>query len=114
AMATWQVGGLPATKFDIQASWLANVYRTAAGSYQIYDGATLLGTVTINQQNAPTGTSYGYIPFQSLGTFTVNSGTVRVVLTGSDGGQTVADAVRVASVTTGGGSGSPTATFTNA
>jgi PKD repeat protein len=111
--ATWQLNGLAPGRYDIQTTWAVYSGRTPDAEYQVYDGATLLATVSINQNNFPLGGAFGGVPFQSLGSFTITSGTAQVILVGNDDGDTIADAVRVASVTAGGSNAGPSATFSN-
>jgi IPT/TIG domain len=93
--ATWQLTGLSAATYDVQATWAAYTNRATNAPYQIYDGSTLLATIYINQQLNPTGTSISGSIFQSLGKFTIRSGTLRVVLSNNANGYVIADAMRV-------------------
>jgi PKD repeat protein len=94
--ASWQTTGLAAGSYLVQATWTAASTNAAAAVYRIYDGSTLVQTVTVNQQKAPSGTAYGGAAFQSLATVQINSGILRVVLSGQGGSDLVADAVRAA------------------
>ena len=53
--ATWQVGSLAAGSYDVQMTWTAVANHATNATYSVFDGATLLGTVTVNQQQAPSG-----------------------------------------------------------
>src|SRR5207302_11149682 len=65
--------------------------------YAIYDGTTLLQTVPVNQTQMASGSSFGGVPFQTLATINITSGTLKVVLSNTGNGTyIVADAVRVA------------------
>jgi hypothetical protein len=82
---TWRQPLLAAGSYDIQATWPSNSGNASNASYNIYDGSTLVGTVTIDQRSAPAGgitdsSSGPSVTFQSLGTFTISSGTASVVL----------------------------------
>jgi subtilisin family serine protease len=92
--ATWQATGLAAGNYQVQATWRAEPNRATNAPYRIYDGTTLLATVRVNQQLAPSGTSVNGFVFQSLGTFAVTSGTLRVVLGNDANNYVIADAVR--------------------
>jgi RHS repeat-associated protein len=94
--ATWTVVGLPGASYDVEVNWVAYANRATNAAYQIYDGATLLATVTVNQQNSPSGgvTMYG-VAFQSLGHYTIDSGTLKVVLSDNANGYVIADAMLV-------------------
>jgi uncharacterized repeat protein (TIGR03803 family) len=94
--ATWQASGLAAGVYDVEMDWTACVNRATNATYKVFDGATLLGTVQVNQQLAPSGgaTSNG-TAFESLGRFTIDNGSVSVVLSDSANGYVVADAMLV-------------------
>jgi hypothetical protein len=69
-------------------------------TYRVYDGATSttpLATLVLDQRPQPSGSTFGGRPFQSLGTFQITSGTVRVEVDSNASGYVGADAVRVAS-----------------
>jgi ELWxxDGT repeat protein/autotransporter-associated beta strand protein len=94
--ASWQVLNLPVGAYDVQVDWTAFANRATNATYQVYDGATLLGSVQINQQTAPTGGStVNGVTFQSLGHFTISSGSLIVVLTDNANGYVIADAMLV-------------------
>ena len=77
-------------------TWTAYSNRATNATYQVFDGTTLLGTVQVNQQLAPSyGLTVGGTPFQSLGQFTISSGTLKVVLSDNANGYVVADAMLV-------------------
>jgi Matrixin/Protein of unknown function (DUF1573) len=97
ATTSWQQTGLTAGNYQVQATWNAASNHTGSAVYQIYDGTTLRQTVTVDQRPNPSGSSFGGVPFQTLGTVLINSGTLRVVLSNSASGDVVADAVRFVS-----------------
>jgi hypothetical protein len=97
--ASWQATGLPAGYYTIQATWNASSNHASNASYAIYDGSTLLQTVVVNQQSAPSGsTTLGGVVFQDLASVHITSGTIRVVLSDNANGYVVADAVRFAPI----------------
>ncbi len=98
--ATWQGSGLAAGTYDVGVTWVPHANRSNSVSFKVYDGDTLLKTVTVNQKTAPTGTADGGSVFQSLGAFTSTAGNLRVVTSNStaDGGFVIADAVRFANL----------------
>jgi hypothetical protein len=58
-----------------------------------------VGTVAVNQEAAPTGgQTLNGKPFQSLGHFTINSGTLKVVLSDNANGYVIADAMLAAPI----------------
>ena len=92
--ATWTASGLTPGSYDVQVTWGAAANRATNAPYRIYDGATLIATVRVDQTRAPSGPVLGGQPFQSLGTFAIAGSSLRVVL-GSDANNLVsADAVR--------------------
>ena len=98
--ATWQATGLAAGTYDVEMTWTAYSNRATNATYQVFDGTTLLGTVQVNQQLTPTeGVTVNGIPFQSLGQFTINSGTLRVVLSDNANGYVIAEAMLVQAYT---------------
>ncbi len=96
--ASWQFTGLAAGTYDVQMTWNVVSNHATNATYSVYDGSTLLGTVTVNQQQAPSGTTVNGSPFQSLGQFSITSGTLKVVLTDSANGYVIADAARLVEV----------------
>jgi len=95
--ATWQATGLPAGLYQVQATWHAYGNQSSNAPYAIYDGATLLQTVAVNQTLTPSGSSFGGVPFQTLARVNITTGTLKVTV-GNTGNGTyvVADAVRFA------------------
>jgi hypothetical protein len=93
ATANWTLTGLAAGTYQVQATWVAD--SAPAAPYRIFDGATLRGTVNVDQRVEPSGPVFGGRPFQTLGTFSVTSGTLRVELSAVADGWSIADAVRI-------------------
>jgi hypothetical protein len=93
--ANWQISGLAAGNYTVQATWPAYSNHATNASYQIYDGTTLLATVLVNQRVAPVGTTASGRVFQTLGTYQVSSGNIHVVLSDNANNYVFADAVRV-------------------
>src|SRR5262249_10436510 len=98
--ATWQATGLPASVYQVQATWHAFYNEPTNAPYAIYDGTTLVKTVLVDQTQTPVGTAYGGVPFQPLtSAVNITSGTLKVVVSNTGNGKwVVADAVRVAPV----------------
>jgi hypothetical protein len=100
ATATWQATGLAAGAYLVQATWNGYYNHASNAPFSVYDGNTLVGTALVNQQPAPTAdATAGGFNFQTLTTVTVNSGTLKVVLSNNANGYVVADAVRIAPTT---------------
>src|SRR4029077_7278977 len=95
--ATWQASGLAMGLYQVQATWHPYNNEATNAPYAIYDGSTLLQTVAVNQTQTAKGNSFGGVPFQTLATVNVTSGTLKVVLSNTGNGTyVVADAVRIA------------------
>jgi hypothetical protein len=93
--ATWQQSNLAAGDYAVSASWTGTADHAPDATYLIYDGATLVQTVAVNQRLTPTGQGPGGVPFQGLATVHVTSGTLRVVLKAAGDGNVVADAISI-------------------
>jgi sugar lactone lactonase YvrE len=95
SIATWSMPVTPGS-YQLAATWVNASTLSASATYNVYDGTTLLGSVTVNQQNAPAsftdeGQNWGW-----LGTFNVSGTQLRVTLANSSAdGQVSADAVRI-------------------
>jgi subtilisin family serine protease len=96
--ATWQATGLAAGYYLIQATWNSDNSHADNAPYTVYDGATALQTVLVNQKPAPSGTVVGGAAFQSLATVRLTGTTLKVVLADNADGVVVADAVRLVPV----------------
>ncbi|HEY2895044.1 MAG TPA: choice-of-anchor D domain-containing protein, partial [Pirellulales bacterium] len=75
--------------------WIAFGNRATDAPYTVFDGATPLGTVNVNQTIPPSGDQSNAIVWQSLGSFSVSSGTLAVRLSDNANGFVIADAVRI-------------------
>ena len=104
--AVWTLAVTPADTgwgTEVSATWTASPGNATNATYTIYDGSqasgTILGTVTVDQTQAPVGTVDGSSQFQELGVFfpTLDgngNGALTVVLNAnSANGTVVADAV---------------------
>src|SRR5205807_4378594 len=78
--ATWQATGLASGLYHVQATWHPYGNQATNAPYAIYDGSTLLQTVPVNQTQPASGPSFGGVPFQTLATVNITSGTLKVVL----------------------------------
>jgi hypothetical protein len=108
ATATWQIGQVPiGTQYLVQVSYDAVSSRCTAALYNIYDGGTLVASVTVNQTQPPAGPTINGVLFQTLTNVVSTSGTITVTVTNEGPGAVVADAVRLAVP-----GSSPTATLT--
>lgn len=93
--AVWEFTGLGEGDYEIQATWLAFGNRASNAPYRIYDGATLLGTIRVDQRLVPNGPTVNGSPFQTLATVHVSSGVLRIELANDADNYVIADAVRI-------------------
>lgn len=93
--ATWTFTAMPAGVYKVHASWTASTLYATNAPYTVYDGATQLSTVVVNQERASSGLTWGGTAWSNLGTFEITGDTVRVVLTNLANDRVVADAVRI-------------------
>jgi hypothetical protein len=96
--AQWQYGQnvTAGNSYEIFATWVANPANATNATYKIYDGATLLTTVTVDQTRSPNTGLVGGTLVQKLYTFVpATSGfhVIRVQLSDNANGNIAADAV---------------------
>lgn len=96
--ASWHLDHLPAGNYEVQATWPADLGQATNAPYTVYDGARFLATVRVNQTHAPHGTTIDGVTYQSLGTFTIENGSVRVTLSNQANNLVAARAIRVVPV----------------
>jgi hypothetical protein len=92
--ANWQIGGITPGSYEIQVTWMPKSNRATNAPFTVYDGTNLERTIRLNQQLEPSGPVFGGRPFQSLGTFNIDSTSMRVMLSDDANGYVLADAVR--------------------
>ncbi|MCA9156265.1 MAG: hypothetical protein KDA38_15840, partial [Planctomycetales bacterium] len=94
--AKWTIAGLEPGKYRVLVSWPESSSAATNAPFSVKDANRTLGVTSINQQNPPlahaiqNGTYY-----QSLGAFTITTGTLTVELTNEADGDVIADAVRI-------------------
>jgi hypothetical protein len=95
SQATWTFPVTPGI-YNVAANWGAASTMSAGVAYTVYDGATKLGSFTVDQQMAPNGCVDAGMPWQMLGTYTItgNQLIVKVSNTSADG-DVNADGVRI-------------------
>jgi hypothetical protein len=96
--ASWHIDHLPPGNYDIQATWPAEIGQATNAPYTIYDEMRFLATVRVNQTHQPHGATVDGVTYQRLGTFTIESGTVRVTLSNQANNPVAARAIRVVPV----------------
>jgi photosystem II stability/assembly factor-like uncharacterized protein len=96
---SWTFNDLPDGTYQVFTRWSQFSNRATNAPYTVYDGATALGTLSVNQQVAPAGDQVGDVVWQKLGNYTIDSGMLKVQLTDAANGYVTADAVRLVSGT---------------
>ena len=93
--AAWTMPVTPGS-YEVDVTWQAAGNLSASATYNVYDGATKLGSVTVNQQSAPDDLADQGQNWKSLGSFTVTGTQLTVTLANAAAdGQVVADAMRI-------------------
>ena len=69
-------------QYQVAITWTADADRATNASYSIYDGDVLLGRVTVNQQQAPSGFTDQGANWKALGTFNITGNSLTVKLSG--------------------------------
>lgn len=96
ASATWNFTLPQLGSYSIAVTHITDPSYSTVSPFSIYDGATLLGTVTVNQQVAPSDFTDDGVAWKTLGTFTFSSINCSVRLTNNvPTGHVIADGVRV-------------------
>src|SRR5262249_9709785 len=93
--ATSTFAGSPPGSYQVFAKWIPFSNRATNAPYSIFDAANKLATVTVNQQQSPSGDTSNGIVWQSLGTFQNTTGVLAVKLNDNANGYVVADAIRL-------------------
>jgi hypothetical protein len=93
SIATWTMP-VTAGSYEVDATWAASPNLSGTATYNVYDASTELGSITVNQQAAPSGVSYDGQAWQMLGSFVVTGTQLSVTLVNVDG-QVDADTVRI-------------------
>ncbi len=105
--ATWMVTppSGSGSVFEVFATWVADASNATNATYKVYDGAVsagkLLGSVVVDQTQAPSGALINNAFWDKLGKFTTTAGFFTIVLDSSTAnGAISADAVFVAAAPT--------------
>ena len=94
--ATWTFNVIPGT-YQVWANGPAASNASTAATYTVLDGATTLGTASVNQEATPSGLNDGTTNWQALGgTYTILGNTLTIRLSGAAGGPVAAGSIRVA------------------
>jgi len=93
--ATWTFDMLPAGTYEIFVTWSQSSNRATDAPFTVWDGSTAEALVGVNQQLAPADVNYADQPWESLGVYVIDSGTLVVELSDQANGYVIADAVRI-------------------
>ncbi len=93
--ASYTFNGLADGSYEIYAKWIPFSNRATNAPYTILNGSTVVDTVLVNQQAAPSGDVSNGVTWQKLGTYTTTTGKLVVRLGDNANGYVVADAVRL-------------------
>ncbi len=93
-VASWVFTVTPG-RYQVAATWAAHPNRATNAPYTVYDGATSLQTVQVNQRAAPNDFSDQGAAWETLGTFDIMNDTLMVTLSDNANGLLIADAVRI-------------------
>jgi type II secretory pathway pseudopilin PulG len=97
--ATWEFTGLAPGWYEVWVTFSAEGHQASDACYTVYDGVAFEGTVLVDQGKAPSGAAFEGAPWESLGLFSIVSGTLRAELrAGAATGDVLADAVRIVPV----------------
>jgi hypothetical protein len=94
--ASWTLNtgsAIPAGKYEVFVTYVSAPGRATNAPYTIADNKTILGTVVVDQTQAPGDGLYQGILWRSLGVFTFNSGKPIVTLNANANGVIDADGV---------------------
>lgn len=95
AIARWAFTDLAPGWYDVRVTWHEDDTQTTAAPFTVYEGIENKGDLAIDQQVAPSGDVIDGRPWQSMGIFSITSGTLTVELTNASGDPVVADGVRL-------------------
>ncbi len=93
-VASWTFTVTPG-QYEVAATWSEHPNRATNAPYEVFDGATSLGTVPVNQQAAPDDFSSPGATWETLGIYAITGDTLLVELSDSANGLLIADAVRI-------------------
>jgi RTX calcium-binding nonapeptide repeat (4 copies)/Dockerin type I domain len=93
----WSFGNLASGTYQVYVTFPASSANTTAADFTISDGATAVGSQTVNEQITPSDLTIGTTAFASLGSFEIDSGTLNVNLSdlGLAGGNLAAGSVYI-------------------
>ena len=96
--ASWTFSGLSSGTYRVYATWVTGSNRSSSAPFTAFDGSTLLATVAIDQRVAPNDELASNQWWEALGTFSITAGTLKIQLKETSNGYVIADAIRIAPV----------------
>ncbi len=94
--ASWTFSVNPGATYQVSATWFDHPTAASNSPFTIYDGATQVSTVIVNQQVAPVQFSdAGAVWDDLVSSLTVANNTLTVELSDLSNGRAIADAIRV-------------------
>jgi len=95
-IASWSFSGLPPAAYRVAATWTAYGNRASDAPFSIWDDATSLATLNVDQRVAPNEFVDQGVGWNQLGgIYQVTSGVLRVQLSDLANGRLNADAIRI-------------------
>ncbi|MEC9373643.1 MAG: S8 family serine peptidase, partial [Planctomycetota bacterium] len=95
AYVWWLFGGISEGRYRVSVTWVEHSNRATNAPFSVYDNQTLLETIAVNQEAAPSDRTTDGADWDDLGLFDIESGTLTVVLTNQANEYVIADAVRI-------------------
>jgi hypothetical protein len=93
-VASWTFDNLEAgSNYQLFATWTADGNRASNAPFTVLDGNTALATVRMNEQFAPVGQTLDNHAWQSIGTYSTDTGSLTIRLSDDANGYVIADAV---------------------
>jgi len=103
-VATWDFTVAPGD-YQVAATWLQGSNRATDSPFTVFDAASAVQTVAVNQEAAPADFNDQGVGWKNLGTFTITSNTLAVKLGDNANDFVIADGIRIQQI--GGASGIP-------
>jgi Ca2+-binding RTX toxin-like protein len=95
----WTFADLVPGRYEVWVTWKEDSQNAATNSpFSVYDDSTLLDTVAVNQQIAPSEESVAGFTWNKLDTYKTASGDLKVRLSDIANGVVIGDAVRIVAV----------------
>ena len=96
SVATWTFNGLATGTYRVSATWSTHSNRARNSPFTVYDGATSLGTIPVDQEQLTTNRRNVGANWQDLGSsFEITGSTLVVKLTNAANEFVIADGIRI-------------------